>query len=76
MSIFVVDSFLKTVENGIKKLNNLIFHLKDNKEAAIHEKIIEISNMFLFDQEMAFSKRWVINNFVFWFNIVFYYVLT
>ena len=55
-----IDSFFKTVENGIKKLENLIVLLKDTKGSNIHEHITDISVMFLYDEEMAFSQRWVI----------------
>lgn len=61
-----IDSFLKTIEIGVKKLEKLINELKDSKEATIHNLITEIGSMFLFDHEMAFSKRWVRRkNFIF-----------
>lgn len=59
---FYLDSFLRTVENGIKKLNNLVTFIKDSKEITIYKNINEIGSMYLFDKELAFKKRWVIFN--------------
>lgn len=53
-----IDSFLKTVENGIKKLENLVVLVKDSKEATIFDLIDKINNVYLFDHELAFSKNW------------------
>ncbi len=54
-----IDSFLKTVENGIRRLENLILLLKNSKEAAIHGHITQIGSMLLYNEEMTFSHRWV-----------------
>lgn len=56
-----IDSFLKTVENGIKKLLNLVTYVKDNKEVTIYKTIDDIASMYLFDKELAFQKLWVRN---------------
>jgi len=54
-----IDSFLKTVENGIQRLENLILLLKNSKEATIHSHISDIGSMLLYNAEMTFSQRWV-----------------
>lgn len=53
-----IDSFIKTVENGIKKLDNLVSLVRNSKEATILNTIQNISQMYLFDHELAFSKTW------------------
>jgi hypothetical protein len=50
---------LKTVENGIKKLDSLISFVRDVKEVSILKSIKEIGSMCLFDKEVAFAKCWV-----------------
>lgn len=53
-----IDSFLKTVENGIKKLDNLVSLVRDSKETCILNTIEKINKMYLFDHELAFSRSW------------------
>lgn len=57
--LFGLDSFLKTVENGIAKLENLVQLITKTKEASIFKTIDEIRNMYLFDRDLAFEKTWV-----------------
>lgn len=54
-----IDSFLKTVENGIKKLGDLVNFISNSKEAIILDTIEKINNMYLFDNKLAFNKQWV-----------------
>jgi hypothetical protein len=55
-----IDSFVKIFENGIKKLNDLVLLIRDEKEANILQIINEIhSNTPLLDSKLAFSKHWV-----------------
>ena len=53
-----IDSFLKTVELGIRKLNDLVLLVRDSKEKSIYTTIDSIASLCLFDEELAFSKRW------------------
>lgn len=59
-----IDSFLKTVENGIKKLDDLVYLVRDSKETFILNTIEKISKMHLFDHELAFSRTWSPEDFV------------
>lgn len=55
-----IDSFVKIFENGIKKLNDLVLLIRDEKEANIMKIIDEIHfKTPLLDSKLAFSKHWV-----------------
>ncbi len=57
MFFIFLDSFLKQVEIGTKKLSDLLVYVRDKKETAIFGTIQEINEMYLFDRELAFGKK-------------------
>ena len=59
-----IDSFLKQMELGIKKLSDLLAYVKDSKEAAIMRAIEDLNDMHLFDYDMAFTKKWTPEEFL------------
>ncbi len=46
----------------MRKLQNLVVQIQDMKEKEIVDIIQDINKKILFDNELAFSKRWVLNN--------------
>ena len=52
------------VENGINKLKDMVIYITGTKEKKIFDTIHELSNMYLFDKELAFSKRWEPEEFI------------
>jgi hypothetical protein len=53
------DSFLKSFEMSINKLRNVVHEISNIKEKQILHLINDIHLLYLFDYEIAFSKRWV-----------------
>ncbi|KAL4232681.1 hypothetical protein ACF0H5_007369 [Mactra antiquata] len=53
-----IDAFLHQIHSATTKLKNMQKHVEDVMENKVFKTLDTITNFYLFDQELAFSKSW------------------